>query len=268
MLRRLILLALALAVAQPAAAVTKVLVTVVDKKTGQPLTGLKADDFVVSIDKKTRRAVEACEFQTGIIDVMMLVDSSMIGQMVSSIAPDMIGQLAEKEQMAIVSYHSSADLIQEFTSSKDLLRQSLSRVEFGNSPRLLDAVYAAAQSGFEGTAFRRVILLLTTGVDGQGRVGLKETVRVARRNGVSVFPVFVMGYGRAQLEDLARLTGGAAFDLRAMAKPGNPPPPQRIFEVMRGHYVITLQGNLPLGDDLNIEVKNQKKLLISYLELN
>ncbi len=266
-MRQVMALVLALAIAAPVVAATKLLVTVIDRKTGEPLTDLKAEDFTVTTDK-TARAIESCEYGTGIIDVLLLLDSSLIGEAVASFAPDLVNQLGEKEQMSIVAYDSAADLIQNFTSSKDLLRGALSRVKFGNSPRLLDALYAAAGEGFEGSSFRRVILLLTTGVDGPSRVSDREVIRVARRNSVSIYPVYMIGYGRSQLEKLARETGGASFSLRDMGRSGARSPAERIFEVMRGRYTLTLSGNLPLGDRLKVEVNGKSKLLISYLELN
>ncbi len=264
---RMRMLALMLALTLPAAGATKLLVTVVDRKTGSPVTTLKAGDFTVTADKISRR-VEACEFTTGRIDVVLLLESSLIGQSVSSLAPALIHELGENEQMAIVAYDSAADLVQDFTSSKELLRRALTRIKFGNSPRLLDALYATADEGFEGAAFRRVIVLLTTGVDGPSRVSERDVVAVARRNGVSIYPVYLMGYNRSLLERLARRTGGAPFNLRNVARDVEGSPARRIFQVMRGHYTLTLTGNLSLGENTKITVRGNKKLFASYLELN
>src|SRR5690349_12388800 len=93
-------------------AATRVVVTVVEPKTGQPVTGLKAQDFAIFDDKKPLR-VEDAEFSQATIDVMLLLDTSLMGQMVQPVAESLIGQLQPKEQMAVVAYHSSADLIQD-----------------------------------------------------------------------------------------------------------------------------------------------------------
>src|SRR5262245_4656596 len=117
-------------------AVNRLSVTVVDAKSGKPLTDLKAEDFAVYEDKLVRK-VEAAEFKTEPVDVMFLLDTSLVGATVRPLADDLIAQLAPKEQMAIVSFHSSADLIQDFTSSKQLLGRSINSVTYGNSPRVL-----------------------------------------------------------------------------------------------------------------------------------
>jgi len=79
-------------------------------------------------------------------------------------------------------------------------------------------------------------------------------VRLARRNGASIYPVYVVGAERSMMENLARQTGGASFSLRDLGKTVGPKPGARIFEVLRSHYTLTLSGNLSLSDKLKIEV--------------
>ncbi len=259
-------LALAAILALPARPATKLLVTVIEQKSGKPVTDLKAGDFSV-LDDRTPRRVEAAEFSQGMMDLMLLLDTSLLGEMVQPLADNLIEQLQPKEQMAIVSFHSSADLVQDFTSSRELLRRSIAGIKYGNSPKVLDALYAAIDGGYQGSSFRRVLVLLTTGVEGYSRVSEREVIRLARRNGVSIYPVYMVGYERSMFESLARQTGGASFSLRDMRKSLNGPPGPRIFEVMRSHYTLTLTGNLSLGDKLKIEVARPGKLLVSALAL-
>jgi len=243
-------------------------VTVVERRTGAPVTDLAAGEFDVTVDRVQKR-VEEAEYNTSVVDVMLLLDSSLLGEAVGPLATDLIGQLSEREQMAIVAYHSTPDLIQDFTSSQDQLRSAVAQIEFGNSPHLLDAIYAATREGFEGASYRRVILLVTSGVDGPSSVSADETIRLAQRNGVSIYPVFLAGYGRSLFERLARETGGAPFSLREMGRRFDGNPAERIFEVIRGNYSLTLSGNLPPGDNLKVEVnrKGSGNLIVSALPL-
>jgi VWFA-related protein len=243
-------------------AATRVIVTVVEPKSGQPVIGLKAQDFLLFDDKKALR-VEGAEFEQSTIDVMLLLDTSLIGQVVQPMAEDLIGQLQPKEQMAIVAFHSSADLIQDFTSSRALLSRAVARVKYGNSPHVLDALYAAIDGGFQGSSFRRVILLVTAGAEGNSRVNEHEVLRLARRNGVSIFPVYMMGYEKSLFDLLARQTGGAFFNLKDMRKSGEGKPGQKIFEVLRAHYTLTVTGNLALGEKLRVEVNRGKERLFA-----
>ena len=251
----------------PAGAATKILVTVVEQKTARPVSDLTAADFSV-IDSEAPRRVEAAAYATGNVDIMLLVDSSLVGGMVQPVAADLIAQLHEKEQMALVAYHSAADLVQEFTSSKDLLRRALSGIRYGNEPRVLDAVFAAADGGFEGTVLRRVILLLTTGIEGSGRVSERSVVRVARKNGISIYTLYLSGQERGLFEALARQTGGAAMSIRELSKEKDKAA-SRVFDVIRGAYTLTLAGNLAVGEKVKVEVKRPgAKLFVSALPLD
>ena len=240
---------LALLCALPVAAANRVSVTVVDAKSGKPVLGLKAEDFTLFEDKLARKA-EAAEFSTDVVDVMFLLDTSLAGDMVRPVANDLVAQLKPKEQMAIVSYHSSADLIQDFTSSRQLLEKAINSVSYGNTPRLLDGLYAAIDTGMKNATFRRVVVLLTSGYEGDSRMTERDVAQLARKSGVSIYPVYATGRERSLFERLARRTGGACFNLRDMRKEPKAEIGSRIFGVVRGHYTLTVPGNLALGEKL------------------
>jgi VWFA-related protein len=260
------LLFIAAMLALPAFPATRVLVTVVEQKTGKPVADLKAADFQVK-DGGAARRVEAAEFNTAPADFMLLLDTSLVGGVVEPFAQNLIGQLRPNEQMAVVSFHSSADLIQDFTGSRDLLQRAIGSVKYGNTPLVLDALYAALDGGFEHSSLRRALILLTAGMEGNSRSSEADVVRLARRNGVSIYPVYVAGYERSMFEKLARQTGGASFNLQEMRKALKENPGARIFEAVRSHYTLTLAGNLRLSERLEVEVPGKGKLMVSALPL-
>jgi Mg-chelatase subunit ChlD len=189
--------------------------------------------------------------------------------MVQGIAPGLIEQLGEKEQMAIVAFHSTPDLIQDFTSSKELLQKAIARLKFGNDPDVIGAIYASADTGFENALERHVILLVSPGLDAGGRVSIEATIKLARKNGVSVYLISPRGFS-GWYEDIAKRTGGAAFNLRELAKAVKEEKQiaPRILEAVRGNYTLTLAGNLALGEKLKIQVPGKRKLDISALPLD
>jgi len=245
-------------------AATRINVTVLEPKTGKCVTGLKASDFVV-LDDKTPRTVEAVEEATAPLDIMLLLDTSLVGAAVQPVAAGLIGQLQEKDEMAVVSFHSSADLVQGFTASKELLSRAVGEVKYGNMPHMLDALFAAIDGGFDNAVYRRVALLLTTGFEGGSQVTERQVIKAARKNAVSIVPVFVAGQEKRVFEVLARQTGGASFNLNDLRKSGIPQPGATIFEALRRQYVLTVAGNLALGDKVKIEVRNSPKLFVSAL---
>jgi VWFA-related protein len=261
------LAAILLAGALTAQGALRILVTVAEQKTGDPVLGLEAKDFTV-IEDKTERRVDASEFSRKPVDVMLLVDSSAVGEMVQPVASSFIGQLEEKEQMAVVSFDSSTEMIQDFTSSKQLLSSALAKIRYGNSPNVLDALFVALDQGFEHAVFRKVILLVTTGLEGHSRATEREVARLARKKSISIYPVYVAGSGKSMFEKLAQQTGGASFQLRDFRKSGEKTPPAKIFDVVRGYYTLTLPGNLGLMEKVKVQVKGREKLQVSALPLD
>jgi VWFA-related protein len=263
---RISAVALGLLVALPLIAANRISVTVIDNKTGKPVSDLKAEDFLVYEDKLVRK-VEACEFLTEPVDVMFLLDTSLVGPRVRPVADDLISQLQPKEQMAIVAYHSSADLIQDFTNSRQQLAHAIESISYGNTPRLLDGLYAAIDTGMKNAVLRRVAIVLTTGYEGDSRMDYRAVIRLARKSGVTIYPVYAEGRERGLFEDLARGTGGAVFSLPQLAKSSREKVGERIFDAIRGHYVLSVPGNLALGEKLKVEINRPGKWFASALPL-
>jgi hypothetical protein len=248
---------------------TKLLVTVVDAKSGESVRDLKASDFVID-DRGSPREVLAAEYSSKPVDSVLLIDASQVGPMVQGIAPGLIEQLGPKEQMAVVAFHTTPDLIQDFTGSKELLHKAAASLKFGNNPDVVGALYATADTGFDNAVERRVILLVSPGLDAGGRVSEEAALKLARKNGVSIFLISPRGFNR-WTEEMAKRTGGAAFNLRDVSKTVKNPDKEigpRIFEAVRGNYTLTLAGNLALGEKLKIEVPGKRKLFISSLPLD
>jgi hypothetical protein len=228
------------------------LVRVFNEKTGEPLTNLTAANFVVA-DDKTPLTVESAAYKTSTLDIMLLVDTSLVGEMVRPLGAAFIAALEEKDQMAVVSYHSSADLMQDFTSSKQLLLGALSQVEYGNSPRVLDALFATLDGGFERSTARRAIILLSAGVEGNSRVPEAEIHRLTRARRASIYPVFVMGVERGMFRRLAEQSGGAYFAARKL-KLDPRPLAQRVYSAARGQFEVVVSGVYSLGSRVEVNV--------------
>jgi VWFA-related protein len=263
------LVLIGLAAAWLACAETRLMVTVVDERSGEAITNLTAADFAIDDRGSPRRVLEA-HYGAKPVDAVLLVDSSQVGPMVQGIAPGLIEELGEKEQMAVVAFHSTPDLVQDFTASRQLLHKAIEALKFGNNPDVVGAIYATADSGFENALERHVILLVSPGLDAGGRVSMEATIKLARKNGVSVYLISPRGFS-GWYEDLAKQTGGAAFNLGEMSKTLKNPKElaPRIFAAVRGNYTLTLAGNLALGEKLKIQVPGLKRrLLISSLPLD
>lgn len=243
----------------------KVISTVIELKTGKVIRDLKASDFSI-LDAGTAIPVVDLEVSKGLTDYILLVDNSLIGGAVRPLASELIEQLKGEEQMSIISFASSASVVQDFTSNRELLRRSVDGLKAEDSPRVFDALYAALDGGFRGSGFRRVVLLLTAGIEGPSRSSERDVIRLARKNRVSIYPIYAAGYGRGLLEQLARQTGGAAFNLKDLSKGGSGSVAPTVMDTVRFSYLLTLRGNLPLTEKAKITVQGKQKLQASLLQ--
>lgn len=228
-------------------------VTVFNEKTGEPITDLTAANFVVT-DDNTKLAVQSAEYETSTLDIMLLVDTSLVGEMVRPLGGAFIASLQEKDQMAIVSYDSSAELIQDFTASKQLLQEALTEFRYGNNPRVLDALFATLDGGFQNSTARRVIVLLSAGVEGNSRMAEAEVHRLTRARRVSVYPVFATGADRGMFRRLAEQSGGAYFAARKL-KLDPRPLADRVYSVLRGQYELKVTGVYSFGSRVKVDVE-------------
>ena len=248
----------------------QLLVTVFDEKTGHPIEYLQAGNFSV-VDDKTPLRVVGADYRKTLLDIMLVVDTSALGEIVRPLSAAFVEARDRDEPMAVVGFHDSADLLQDFTNSQKALKNSLRGIRYRNNPRILDALFAVLDGGFDvSSAARRVIVLLAAGVEGRSRVPMSEVLRLAREKRSSIFPVYVKGLERGLFRRLAQRTGGAHFQ----ARPRKQTPEdlaKTVYSVLRGHYVLELAGVYTLGDRMEIKVqglpKTNAKLLATAMAL-
>ena len=245
-------------------------VRVFDERTGETARGLSADRFSVKDGDTALRVVAISEPDTPVA-VLLVVDSSMVGEVARPLAEAMIDVLGEGEVMGLVSFDDTADLLQDSTADKHSLHNALNRIEYGNLPRLHDAVFASIDSGFDLGFDRKAIVLLSAGVIARSRTTEAEAVELARAKGVSIFPVFMRNEARGALRRLALRTGGASF----AAKRLNLEPRQlarRILEAVRSPYELSVTGVYTLGNQVTAAVSSdgpaKTKLTVSVLPID
>lgn len=232
----------------------RIAVVAFDEKSGEPIPGLAVADFAVR-DGETELHVDAAEYSQKPLDIMLVVDTSIIGDTVRPLVLPMINGLANGDQMALVGYDQSATLLQDFTSSKELLRKSFSTARYGGNPRGIDALYAVLDGGFEQTAGRRVAILLSAGAEGSSRTALGDVYQLARRRSAQIFCVYMEGADSGAYERLAKNAGGAYFFAKKLdLRPADLA--SLIYKSVRGRYELTVSGAYTLGSHLEVEVLN------------
>jgi VWFA-related protein len=172
--------------------------------------------------------VDVSVSQEGLIEIERRAASQFFSQV-----------LGKKDVAFLISFGAEAELLQDFTNSQRLLRAALDQLRLSASvggihpgpmptaskPRgtiLFDAVYLAAGEKLRGEVGRKVIILLTDGVDQGSRVKLQEAMESAQKADAIIYSVyysdpgfyrgryggFPFGMGDGDLRRMSEETGG------------------------------------------------------------
>ena len=244
----------------------RLIVSVLDERTGETALGLRASDFSARDGDTPLRVLAARELE-GPVDIALLVDASMAGEPTRPIAEALIEALEPAESMALVGYHDSADLLQDFTSDAGFLQRALNRVEYGNVPRIHDALFAVVDGAFEASGGRRTVLVVSSGLAARSRTAEGEVLSRARAKQVSIHAVFVRNDARSLFRRLTRRTGGASFAAKRL---GSAPRQlaRQILAAVRHPYELTVSGVYNLGDRIEVTVAGAKNLTASVLPVD
>ena len=196
-----------------------------------------------------------------------------------------------KDVAAIVTFEETPVLVQDLTSNVEKLHQAIDDVRVavqspygrpGGTPpingdsragtsAMYDAIYAVSSDLLRREAGRRVIILITDGINYDSRVKLRDSIERTWRNEVLIYPIGIGdrafgGVDEGTLKKIASETGGRAFfpddeeDLdKAFAL---------INEDLREQYIISYGSSNESRDGsfrtIQVKVKNRKELTVRH----
>lgn len=261
---------------------------------GSRIGGLRKQDFVV---RDNGRVVETEYFASGAERVALLFALDASGS-----ARDIIGQQRDTalalfsrfgtgSRVAVLRFTETPVLAASFTTNSN---EALAAFNFpalaGRRTAIFDAALEALSAFNTGIAAeRRIVILISDGLDTASRTNASQVINAALEHGVSFYiihlPLFAPRDGRLQaraaskgFRDLAEKTGGKYFML-GDAKSALAPRPQynlapifqAIEEDLRGQYLL---GYYPATDersptphriDVSLASGNNKKLRVQQL---
>ncbi|MCC6590066.1 MAG: VWA domain-containing protein [Bryobacterales bacterium] len=262
-------LALALAWAQEETTIkvdvdlVSVLASVRDKK-GTFVKDLKKDDFTIIEDGKKQDLRYFSQESNLPMTIGLLVDVSKSQENLIEIekragAQFFTSVLKNKDMAFLISFGSEAELLQDLTNSPRLLSKGLDGLRlnasvggFGPSPTgakqrgtiMYDAVYLAANEKLKGEVGRKVIVLITDGMDFGSRVSREEAIAAAHKADAIIYSIYYVdpraygwgGYSDGDLKRMSEETGGRVFrvDRRNTLEDIF----QQIQEEMRSQYAL------------------------------
>ncbi len=193
----------------------EVYATVTDRD-GQPVTGLRADDFQVAEDDRPQpvTAFAAGEFP---LSVALAIDRSfsMRGErltLAKQAARAFIDALRPADEVMVIAIGSEVETIAEPEPAASAARTRWDRIDAWGTTPLYDAILTALRR-IETRKGRRALVVLSDGDDRYSEVTATELVQQARRLDALVYPIAIDRHPPVFAE-LAAVTGGRAAFLK------------------------------------------------------
>jgi len=221
-----------------------VLASVRDKK-GTLIPNLEKNDFTILEDGKPQEIKYFTKESDLPLTIGLLIDVSrsqenLIGIEQNAAAQFFTQVLRKKDEAFLISFGEESELLQDYTSSPRLLQDGLRglRVSSGvgglgpgpvptaGGPRgtvLYDAVYLAATEKLRTEVGRKVIVVITDGVDEGSRLTINQAVEAAQKADAVVYSIDYQdarfygpfggfgGGGESALRKMSDETGGHVF---------------------------------------------------------
>jgi VWFA-related protein len=156
----------------------RVPVTVLDQD-GRSILGLTGEDFRL-FDEEKEMPISNFLLDPAPVNVIFLLDTSgSVKEELQQIRYAVIrfAQHFDKDdRMEIVSFSDRMQTLQSWTNDPGDIRKSVRRLEQGYRTALYDSLVATASEKFKGIPGKRVILLLTDGLDNESETSYEEAM--------------------------------------------------------------------------------------------
>jgi VWFA-related protein len=275
--------------------VVNVLASVRDKRGGL-VPNLEKKDFSIFEDGK-QQDIKYFTRETDVpLTIGLLVDVSgsqrNLIEIERSAASQFFSQvLRKKDEAFLIMFGEEAELLQDFTNSPRLLTQGLGQLRVSSGvgglgpgpvptagePRgtvLYDAVYLAANEKLRGEVGRKVVVVITDGVDEGSRLNIKQAVEAAQKADAVIYSIdysdpgaygfgpfghMSVGGGEAALRQMSDETGGHVY--RVDRKHTLDQVFNELQEEMRSQYSIgyTPSNDVKDGSYRKLEIKASSK---------
>jgi VWFA-related protein len=246
-------------------------VLVVDRA-GNPVAGLRPEDFEVREDGATRQVENLYVSNDVPLSLGLAIDSSgsmePIWRQTNAIAAAFFdGALTWRDQAFLVDFDSTLRLVQPLTASKPLLARGLERLYPQGNTALYDAILFSLLQYGEAPG-RRALVIVTDGYDSNSRSDPTRAIDFGKRLGVPVYVVAMrsVGFGPTTMEDanlrnsmrlITGPTGGRLFQIESIDQMA------RVFdhieEELRRQYVLTYYSERPFGAAVEPDVRVTRK---------
>lgn len=181
---------------------------------GISVNGLRQDDFIV-FDEGVRQQIGSFNRRRAAANIVLLLDASgsVFQQMrfIRQAAKGFVEGLLPEDKICVMQFADKVELLQDWTAAaqQGALEKALDwRYHAGESTTFYDGLYLAAEEQLKKVEGRRIIILLTDGIDTaeKRRTGFNEALNAVRQREASVYVVSLTGMLR---EMMTRQTGNS-----------------------------------------------------------
>ncbi len=192
------------------------------------IPGLKQDDFHVFEDKIEQK-LSVFRQEDLPVSMGLVIDNS--GSMrdkrpeVNAAALTLVKSSNPQDEAFVVNFNDDyyLDTVHDFTSDIEEMKDALERIDARGSTALYDAVIGSLDHLKKGAKDKKVLLVVTDGVDNASRRTLENAVQEAQRSDAVIYTIGLfsdedlkhnrneMKKARRALTELATATGGVAF---------------------------------------------------------
>lgn len=254
-------------------AVVNLYCTVKDRQ-GRLATNLAAGDFEIHEDGRRQQVRYFSRETDRPLSLALLMDTSISQKEVLPAQKEAAGHFLQQvlrpvDQAMIMSFDVNVEVWHNFTSETPRLHWALNRMTVNNKPRLkpgeklpvplggtrlFDAIHEAASERMANATERRVIILISDGVDAGSKVSEQQAVEAVQRADAMLYAI--------------RFTD-PAFYWRAANKPGGGDPVLRRITAATGGRVLFPADKARLQeafDEIASELRSQYSL--GYTPIN
>jgi len=207
--------------------VVNVPVTVLDRR-GLPVLDLNQEDFEVYEDGQRQPIRYFSREVQPPLRIGLILDTSNSARPQMSFQKDAATEFAftmlqgrsSRNQIFLQTFDATSSILQDFTNDPDLLNEKIRTLKAGGGKALYDAIYFACKEKMLHTGppenTRRVVVLISNGLDVQSKHTLDEALSMARKAETLIYTIGNAAYGYTNpgdegLERLAKDTGGASY---------------------------------------------------------
>ena len=207
--------------------VVNVPVTVIDRH-GRPVIDLERDDFKVFEDNVPQTIKYFSREMRQPLRIGLILDTSNSARPALQFEKDaasefvfnMLTGRSSKHQIFLQTFDATSSIIQDFTNDPDALNEKIRALKAGGGKALYDAIYFACKEKMLNTGppenTRRVVVLISNGLDVQSTHTLDEALSMARQAETRIYAIGNASYGFSNpgdeiLERLSADTGGASY---------------------------------------------------------